>query len=683
MNHATWQKSVQKDNKKMTVRYWSQRIAGRFSLRLVFSLPFMLQFLTVTCLIGFLLFQGGQEAVGSVLGEMRQQILGHVHEQLKRHMEDPLHLNELNVKAWYAGLLVFSDTVGRERQFVNHLKVFPDAAMTYIGLADGEFYGARRKKASEFQVVRNNLETGGASWYYSVSEQGDGVQLEDVFPTFDPRTRPWYQAAQEARKPVFSEVYRHFVFHEPTITATYPIFNEEGQLVGVFGVDYLLSWLGNMLRDLSLGASGQVFVVDKDGMIVAASVLTEPFEIVNGRTERIKADACSDPVLKAAVKSFLDGKDSSFRISLDDHFYSVSVDSYEENGLSWKIYVVLADEDFMENIWKNLHQTAVGVFFIMIAVFGLAVWTAGWVTRPILRLNQSAQELAQGRLYPVPDTERQDELGQLSRSFNRMAEDLLDLVGNLEARVIERTQNLAEKTQEEQHMREKFYKELTKAGQQQRAMLPDDLKESRLSLEIIYEPYMLVSGDSCGYRWLNEDSLFGYIIDVTGHGVASALQAAALNLMLQEIMHLPLSLSDRMLELNRRVNNYFGNDVMVAAFFFELDFVKQELRYVAAGITEFIADSAEVQGRIKTPGLFLGVSASPEYEVCYLPIEKGNLFCFYSDGIADRLMAGKTISLNADYKQLVKAIKQIGEEGVRWDDVTVLCIQIGDVMKEK
>ncbi len=683
MNHAAQRNTDGTDSKKMTVRCWFQRIAGRFSLRFVFSFPFMLQFLTVTCLIAFLIFQGGQEAVGAVLGEMREQILGQVHEQLKRHIEEPLRLNELNVNAWHAGILVFSDPVGRERQFVSHLKVFPDAAMTYIGLSNGDFYGARRQTAGGFQVVRNSQETGGASWYYSVSEQGDGVQLQDVFPNFDPRIRPWYQVAQEARKPVFSGVYRHFVFLEPTITATYPIFNADGQLVGVFGVDYLLSWLGNMLRDLSLGTAGQVFVVDKDGMIVAASILTEPFEIINGKSERIKADTCSDPVLKAAVKSYLEHSNSSFRISLGDHAYSVSVDTYEEYGLSWKIYVVLADEDFMGSIWKNLHQTAVVVFFIMIAVFGLAVWTAGWVTRPILRLNQSAQELAQGRLYPVPDTERQDELGQLSRSFNRVAKDLLDLVGNLEARVIERTQNLADKTQEEQHMREKFYKELTKAGRQQRTMLPENLKESRLRLEIIYEPYMLVSGDSCGYRWLNEDSLFGYIIDVTGHGVASALQAAALNLMLQEIMHLPLSLTERMLELNRRVNNYFGNDVMVAAFFFEIDFKKSELRYVAAGITEFIAKSAGERGRIRTPGLFLGVSDLPEYEVRYLPIEKGDLFCFYSDGIADRLMAGTAISLNADYDQLVAAIKQIGEEGVRWDDVTVLCIQIGDIMKKK
>lgn len=66
-----------------------QRIAERFSLRLVFSLPFMLQF-AASCMIGILLFRGGQVAVDSVLKDMRQEVLGRVHDQLSRHMHEPL-----------------------------------------------------------------------------------------------------------------------------------------------------------------------------------------------------------------------------------------------------------------------------------------------------------------------------------------------------------------------------------------------------------------------------------------------------------------------------------------------------------------------------------------------------------------------------------------------------------------
>lgn len=678
MHHDIQQTSNNENKKKLTLE-WFQRIAGRFPLRLVFSLPFMLQFLLVTSLIGVLLFQGGKEAVDTIVEEMRKEILGHVHEQLSRHMREPGRLNELNVNAWRTGLLNVSDPVGREKQFVNHLRAFPDAAMTFVGLPNGDFYGARRKVGGEFQVVRNDLETGRNSWYYAVSDQGKIMQREETFTNFDPRARPWYQKAQEVRKPVFSGVYRHFVLQEPTITATYPIFNEEGQLVGVFGVDYLLSWLGNMLRGLSLGPSGQAFIIDHEGLLVAASELREPFDTINGKHERIRAINCQDPVLKMAVQFFRNYEKSPFPIRVDGRLYTVSVDSFQEYGLSWNIYVVLADEDFMGRVWENLQKIAVIVVLVTIAVFFLAVWTAGWVTRPILRLNKSARELAQGRMYPVPDTERQDELGQLSRSFNRMARDLLDLVSNLEARVDERTRTLAEKTAEEQQMRETFYKELSRAGQQQRAMLPKNLNETRLKLEIIYEPCMLVSGDFCGYRWMDHTSLFGYIIDVAGHGIASALQAAALSFVMQEIVHLPLSFSGRMLELNRRVNNYFGDDVMVAAFCFELDLKKQELRYVAAGITEFFADSAARKGRIKTPGLFLGVSEFPEYEVLSLPIQKGDRFCFYSDGVSDRLTAGSVIVPGATFADLAAAMNVVAAKGVCWDDVTILCIEIGEL----
>lgn len=74
-----------------------KRIITGFSLRLIFSLPFMLQFLLAASLIAFLLFRGGQEAVNSVLAEMRQEVLERVHEQLSRHMKEPARLNHLNV----------------------------------------------------------------------------------------------------------------------------------------------------------------------------------------------------------------------------------------------------------------------------------------------------------------------------------------------------------------------------------------------------------------------------------------------------------------------------------------------------------------------------------------------------------------------------------------------------------
>lgn len=658
-------------------------LAERLPLRLVFSLPFLLQFFMAMLFTGLLLFQSGQDSVQAVLKELRQEVLERVQEQVSRQMREPLRLNSLNADAWHSEILSFTDPIARDRYFVNHIRAFPDAAMTFIGFADGSFYGARRKLNGEIQVVHNNHTTGGASWYFQVSDVGDALEKQEAFPNFDPRTRPWFEAAKLAGKPVFSAVYRHFVFLEPTVTATHPIFDTEGNLVGVFGVDYLLSWLGRALSDLPLGASGQVFVTDSEGLLVASSVSKSPFEERNGRMERIKAADSNNDILRMAANTVARtvpaiSQAGAYEFKFQDQSYFVDVRNFQESGINWNIYVVLAADDFLGGLRSVANRTASLSMLCMVLVFLLAIWTAGWVSKPIQRLNTAARELAEGRLKLLPDTERRDELGELSRSFNTMACQVTDLVTNLEARVAERTQDLTVKTEQEERLRKTFYAELAKAGKVQRTMIPPDFANNYLQLQILYEPCLLVSGDTCGYRWLKDDVLFGYLIDVNGHGAATALQTAAMNVMMQETLHSFSSLSECMVELNNRVAGYFGDDIIIAAFCFEMDFTQRELRYVAAGITEFFADTSTVKGRVKTPGLFLGVSNLAQFEVQSIPLAEGDRLCFYSDGISDELDRGLKIAPGGSFTQLVDCIRMVAAEGVTRDDVTAMCIELGD-----
>lgn len=654
-----------------------QPLAGRFPLRLVFSLPFMVQFVLAVFLIGLLLFQGGQVSVKAVMAELRVEVLERVHEHLSSRISEPLRTNRISASYWQAGLLNFTDTTERDRFVVNQLRPYPDVAMLFAGFPDGSFYGARRKRDGEIQVVHNNRSTGGASWYYKTSEFGDAVERQDIFPNFDPRTRPWYQAATELRGPTFSKVYKHFVFQEPTITAAHPIYDSEGNLAGVLGVDYLLSGIGAMLRELPVGSSGQVFITDHEGMIVAASAMGDLFEQRDGQTNGIKAADSTNEILQAAVRSKPEGTyRTGWEFTQGGHSYFVDTRSFVESGIEWTIFVVLAADDYLGGLQSVAHNTAIVASMILAVVFGLALWTSGWVTEPIRRLNWMAKELTAGRFEPVAGIERHDELGQLTRSFNMMGQQLTDLVMNLEAKVAERTQDLAAKTQQEQKQRELYQKELTKAGRVQRAMIPPDMENSRVAMRVIYEPNLLVSGDTCGYYWLTEDVLFGYIVDVSGHGVATGLQTAAVNVMLRKIVREEGSLVARLTALNQQVLQYFDDDTLVAALFFEVDFAKKVLRYSAAGITEFFAASVALQGRQHTPGSLLGVSEQPVFEMITVPIQAGDQFCFYSDGLAACLQQGHELPLEGSFTAVVGQLRAIGAEGACRDDVTALCLQI-------
>lgn len=655
-----------------------RNMAAKLSLQKVFSIAFVFQFMVLFGLIAGICVYGGQQAVNAVLKEMQREVLERVYEQLSRYMEEPVKLNRLNVDAWRVGILDLADTTARERYFTSHIRAFPGAAMTFAGLHDGAFYGARRKATGEIQVVRNNRETGGDSWYYSVSPQGDAVDREEIFQRFDARTRPWYEGAAKLGRPTFSGVYRHFVFHEPTVTAAHPVFDAGGKVVGVFGVDYLLSWVGDVLREIPVGTSGQIFITDAEGLLVATSTSNALFVEKDGQVSRVQASEARNPVLRTAVQSLASESGGESReIEYDNRSFLVGVKGFQASGINWNIYVVLANDDFLGDMKRTVTWTVVITILAVIGASFMAVWTAGWIARPILRLNSAAHELAEGRLQAVPDTDRQDELGQLARSFNAMAQQITGLVEGLEQKVAERTKALEEITEREQKLRESLHAELMKAGKEQRSMLPPDIEQERLALRIIYEPSMHVSGDFCGYHWLEKgDILFGYIIDVTGHGAATALQAAAINVMIQENLHAGFSLAEGMVELNKRIGSYLRDDTMVAACCFQLDFKRRELSYIAAGITEFFISSALVKGRLKTFGSFLGLSDQPEFEVLTMPIAAGDIICFYSDGIADQFVEAGSLPVNAAFDEVVEGVRNAAGIGVLRDDCTAMCIKI-------
>ncbi len=74
-----------------------------------------------------------------------------------------------------------------------------------------------------------------------------------------------------------------------------------------------------------------------------------------------------------------------------------------------------------------------------ILVLFLAVLTVRQALRPIGTLTQAATEVASGDLSHSAPVQSEDELGTLTRVFNRMVSQLRGLIGNLEQQVAERT----------------------------------------------------------------------------------------------------------------------------------------------------------------------------------------------------------------------------------------------------
>ena len=109
---------------------------------------------------------------------------------------------------------------------------------------------------------------------------------------------------------------------------------------------------------------------------------------------------------------------------------------------------------------------------------------------------------------------------------------------------------------------------------------------------------------------------------------------------------------------------------------FELDLADRELRYIGAGITRFYANGKTIE----TPGMFVGLLANAEFSIGAIPVMKGDIFHFLTDGFSDWLAEpGNAAYWSPDRKDFISdvaALQKMTESGMLKDDATGISIRI-------
>ncbi len=223
-------------------------------------------------------------------------------------------------------------------------------------------------------------------------------------------------------------------------------------------------------------------------------------------------------------------------------------------------------------------------------------------------------------------------------------------------------------------------KDVEVARRVQRGLLPELTESQFVSIRTLYFPSHFISGDSFFFEWCKKGKLLrGFLFDVSGHGIATALQTASINVLLKEAVASKRSLHEQISWANERSAKYFIGDSYAAIIGFELDFSLMELRYVGAGITQFFANGS----KIRTPGMFVGLWDSAQFITGTLPVTPSDTFYFLTDGFTDFLAQPKNcVSLSTDGKDFdadVAALEQLAVSGKLRDDATGICLRIKEL----
>ncbi len=425
-------------------------------LQIFLVVPFVIQIFATVSLVGYLSFKNGQRAVNDLAEQLIDRTTDVVDKHLQSYLSIPQTLNQINADAIRRGILDVRDRQTLGKYFWDQMQT---SNLTYIGigLTTGEGVGAARYDGKTITIddwtakPPNNVST------YATDNRGDRTQINARWD-WEHSSQIWYTQPIAAGKPIWSKILVESFPTGPYIaaSASRPIYDSQNRLLGMIACDIHLLKLSDFLRSLNVSQSGRVFLLERDGRLIATSGTENPFRLINQKAERLRALDSSDPIINSVAKHVQSFKgfesiteDTDFQLEIEGKRYFVDVVPWrDEYGLDWLLVVSVPKNTFMAQINANTQTTIALCFGALIVASVMGVFTSHWIVRPILRLNQASKAMASGNLDQTVKTCGIQELNTLSNSFNYMAGQLHESFTALEQTKEELEDRVEERTTE-------------------------------------------------------------------------------------------------------------------------------------------------------------------------------------------------------------------------------------------
>ena len=207
-----------------------------------------------------------------------------------------------------------------------------------------------------------------------------------------------------------------------TVTTISAPIVRDGKIVGGIGGSVELDTIVKMVSDIKIAKTGYGFMLQDDGLMIAHP----DNKLV------MKQNLLKDEKTSASLKQVLDAGAIKRTSGFAGYEYNGEKKFAAYNpirGTSWSLYVTAPAAELTVAL-SELQRNSILITLIMLVLAGLVAYIfSGQIAGNVKKLNEVAGKIAGGelRIGKLPVTSK-DELGQLARSFEVMAQNLSNLV---------------------------------------------------------------------------------------------------------------------------------------------------------------------------------------------------------------------------------------------------------------
>ncbi|WP_088893872.1 HAMP domain-containing protein [Leptolyngbya ohadii] len=390
--------------------------------------------------------------VDAMMTQVNQEVANSTRQEVKRLFLSAQSAQQLVDSSFTQKFVALSNLEEQEAFFLSTLAANPDFTWIQLGYANGDFVGVQRTTTNLLKFHLRDWNpttrtTQSTVRTYQVKNQ-DFQQVEQqsmqMNPAFYAPDRPWYQnAIQTAGKSAWT-VYVYRSTNTPGMDATIRLQNGQ-KTIGVIGVGIELTQLSRYLERMKENAAGdgtqrvgEAFILNSKAELIASTDSQEvmPQPAAPGQLQLRQFNQTRNLMLQFASKTIANQNIDLSRIEAQQEYVYTDPQTGENYRISlapvgylgWVVGSVIPEANYLTEINRNKQILLVVITLFVVTAAGVAIVAVDrMVARPIVRIAQTAADI-EAEKFELDSLAsvacRADELGQLARMFQKMAQQV-------------------------------------------------------------------------------------------------------------------------------------------------------------------------------------------------------------------------------------------------------------------